>query len=131
MAIMNFFFSFSFFPVFFPLMLQVAMLNSLIVFLFAYILRIDRDISLWFSSGLICIFSYSAFKRGFFSSSSCSYSASCCCCCLSPASLSSSKEDPIVLPLVISSVYEGFQLWWSTTGINERLFLQNQGKVPQ
>ena len=64
---MNFLFSLSFFFLFyFQLMLQVAMLNSLIVFLFAYFLRIDRDISLWFSSGLVCIFSNNAFKRGVF-----------------------------------------------------------------
>ena len=47
-------------------MLQVAMLNSLMVFLFAYFLRIDQDISLWFSSGLVCIFSCSAIKKAFF-----------------------------------------------------------------
>ena len=66
MAIMNFLFIYLFFMFSFPLMLQVAMLNSLIVLLFAYFLRIDQDISLWFSSGLVCIFSCSAFKKAFF-----------------------------------------------------------------
>ena len=48
-------------------------------------------------------------KGAFFSSSFCSSCASCCCCCSAPTSLTS----PVVLPPTISSLYEGFRLWWS------------------
>ena len=48
-------------------------------------------------------------KKGLFSSSS----SSCCYCCSSPTSLTSSEEELVLLPSMISSVYEGFQLWWS------------------
>ena len=52
-------------------------------------------------------------KRGFFSSFSCFSFSSCCCCCSSPTSLTSSEEEPVVLSSMISSIYEGFRLWWS------------------
>ena len=31
----------------------------------------------------------------------------------SPASLTFSEAEPVVLPPMISSIYEGFRLWWS------------------